>query len=104
MFLNNIGWGLLGLYLDQILGSQYGVSKPLCFCLQKSKKAIVNADENAYLQDDPNYVEDPNKFEPVSDALKQKEKDRELLIVKNLVKNFGPKCAVNDVNLKMYNG
>lgn len=47
--------------------------------------------------------ENPNQFEPVSDALKQQEKERDILLVKGLKKVFGTKAAVNGVNLKMYN-
>ena len=48
--------------------------------------------------------ENPNQFEPVSDALKKQEQERDILMVKGLKKVFGPKTAVDGVNLKMYNG
>lgn len=103
MAFNVLFWGLLGLYLDQVLGSQFGVAKPLCFCCQSKKKSKVPEEQQAFLQDEGE-AEDPNRFEPISDALKQQEKERDLLVVKNLYKKFGTKTAVNGVNLKMYNG
>lgn len=43
-------------------------------------------------------------FEAVPDVLKKQEKTGECLKVRGLVKKFGPKTAVNNTNLTMYNG
>ena len=32
MMFNVVFWALLGIYLDQVVPSQFGIAKPLCFC------------------------------------------------------------------------
>ena len=38
LFADVIFWGVLGLYLDQVVPSQFGVAKPWNFCCKRAKK------------------------------------------------------------------
>ena len=78
------------------------MAKPWNFCCISKKKVDPEALKAGLLDLEGEY-ENPNQFEPVSDALKQQEKERDILLVKGLKKVFGTKAAVNGVNLKMYN-
>jgi len=100
---NAVFYGLLGIYLDQIISSQYGVSKPWNF-LCKRKQVKVEGNDTQPLLSDEETNNDARNFETVSDALKKQEKNKECLQVRGLVKQFGPKKAVDGTNLTMYNG
>ena len=47
---------------------------------------------------------DPRNFESVAQSLKKQEKDNNCLKIRGLVKKFGDKTAVSNVNLTMYQG
>jgi ATP-binding cassette subfamily A (ABC1) protein 3 len=38
MLANVIFWGILGIYLDQVIPSQFGIAKPWNFCCKCNKK------------------------------------------------------------------
>jgi ABC-type glutathione transport system ATPase component len=97
---------LLGIYLDQVLPSDYGVPKPWNFCCKcKKAKTVVRDDMQPLNEDDEmSLVSNPRNFEPVADALKRQEGRGECLKVRGLVKQFGTKRAVNGTNLTMYKG
>mmetsp|Transcript_270 Transcript_270/g.475 ORF Transcript_270/g.475 Transcript_270/m.475 type:complete len:855 (-) Transcript_270:2340-4904(-) len=108
MILNVVLWTLLGIYMDQVIPSQFGVAKPWNFLCKRKKggeqrKTIAEEQRDALLADNENEASS-NNFEPVTDNLKQQEASKECLIVRNLVKQFGEKKAVNGTNLTMYNG
>ncbi len=71
MISNAIVWGLLGLYLDQILGSQYGVSKPWNFCCKCKKKAIRADGMSERFIDSEALNLDPRQFERVTDVMRK---------------------------------
>lgn len=56
------------------------------------------------IKDNEKHTEDIRNFEPVADSLKKQEPTGECLKVRGLVKQFGPKRAVDGTNLTMYNG
>lgn len=100
MIFDIIFWAAIGLYLDQVVPSQFGVAKPWYFCCSCKKNNSVrnkNSDQ-----------ENPDKkqlnFEAVSDALKRQEVNEQCLQMKGLVKTFGTKRAVDGTELKFYNG
>jgi len=71
----------------------------------KSKKKYVGGAEGSMpLLADEEINSDTRNFEAVTDALKKQEKNKECLLVRGLVKNFGPKRAVDGTNLTMYSG
>jgi len=63
---NVIGWTAVGLYLDQVVPSQYGVAKPLCFCCQRRRRRrndVGDEERAALLAKDDIADKDPNNFE-----------------------------------------
>jgi len=103
LLLDIVIYTILGLYLDQVVPSQFGVAKPWNFCCKKSVKRRV-ADEEVGLLGQVAKLNDPKNFEPVADSLKRQEQSKECLQVRGLVKKFGEKTAVNGTSLTMYNG
>ena len=100
-------WTLLGLYLDQVVPSQYGVAKPLCFCCQRRRRRANEVDDEqraALLAQDDIGDKDRRNFEPVDAHLRRQEETNECLKVRGLVKAFGEFHAVKGTNLTMYNG
>lgn len=73
MFINVVFWTMLGLYLDQIIPSQFGVAKPWNFLCKSAKKKILADDDEEKLIDNENHTQDIKNFEPVADALKKQE-------------------------------
>ena len=49
-------------------------------------------------------TKDLREFEPVSEVLKRQELSRECLKIRGLRKEFGPKVAVDNSQITMYNG
>lgn len=66
MFFDLVFWAVLGLYLDQVVPSQFGVAKPWNFCC-KSKKKVNPDDAKKRLIGN----QEGRNFEAVSDALKK---------------------------------
>jgi hypothetical protein len=113
---------LIGLWLDNILPSAYGLRKSFCFCCLPSfwcnagsrrkyretarKGSKIDAENGL---EDETYFEakymDRKNYEPVAKDLQRLEHDKKVLRVQDLRKTFenGFK-AVNGVNVKMYNG
>ena len=106
MLFNVVFWALLGIYLDQVVPSQFGIAKPLCFCFQRRRGGlrINEAERQRLLADDEIGSKDRRNFEMVSDSLKKQERENNCLKVRGLVKKFGNKTAVGGTNLTMYNG
>lgn len=107
LFLDTVGFGLLGLYLDQVIPTQFGVAKPWNFLCKCKKKAHIGVGEGyERLMDDDDVGPGKNRanFEPVGDTLKKQEKTNECLKVRGLVKRFGEKKAVNGTSMTMYKG
>ena len=107
MLADVIIFGLLGVYLDQVIPSKYGVAKPWNFCC-KCKKSRHNmfASSQQRLIDESEWGPDKKEdnFEAVPDSLKKQERDNQCLKVRGLVKKFGEKTAVNGTSLTMYSG
>ena len=40
MLFNVVFWALLGIYLDQVVPSQFGIAKPVCFCFQRRRGGV----------------------------------------------------------------
>jgi ATP-binding cassette subfamily A (ABC1) protein 3 len=106
MFFNVVFWGILGMWLDQVVPSQFGIAKPLCFCFMRRRRGgnINDADRQRLLDDDEIGGKDRRNFEMVSDSLKKQEKEGKCLKVRGLVKKFGNKTAVKGTSLTMYQG
>ena len=52
MMFDVVFWGLLGMYLDQVVPSDYGVAKPWNFCCKSKKKNIQIGDKEKLLKDE----------------------------------------------------
>ena len=94
---------ILGLYLDQVVPSQFGVAKPWNFCCKKKRDRVI-ADEERGLIDQSERDRDPRNFEAVPESLKKQERENDCLKVRNLFKKFGDKTAVNGTSMTMYQG
>ncbi len=112
----------LGIYLDNVLPSAYGLRKPWYFCFTASywfgadpdrRIRIHNRNSNASQSDiegrndydfETKFMKKEN-FEPPSNDLKSQEKDNKILKIQELKKTFDNGFqAVKGVNMKMYNG
>lgn len=71
MLFDVVLWTALGLYLDQVVPSDYGVAKPWNFCCKSSKRRIEAGDDRQRLIDDEANNEDKRNFEGVADGLKK---------------------------------
>lgn len=104
LIFDNFFWTFLGLYFDQVIPSQFGVAKPWNFLCKSKKKTIRISDDKQKLIDSESQNQNIRNFEQVSDALKKQEPTGECLKIRGLVKQFGPKRAVDGTNMTMYNG
>ena len=52
LVLDLVLWGLLGLYLDQVVPSQFGVAKPWNFLCKFKRNKMQTQDEQGLLEDD----------------------------------------------------
>lgn len=118
LLIDTIFFLFLGLYLDQVLQSQFGVAKKwyfLCtrkfWCGDKRKKRTSEDNAaNEYLLNSEVEVSDnldehnPHDFEAVPEQIKRQEQTKECLKIRGLRKEFGPKIAVQNSNVTMYNG
>ena len=101
MLFNVFFYALLGMYLDQVVPSQFGVAKPWNFCC-KSKEKKVDEDDGEEEEDLIKWNQ--HYFEEVDDKLKKQEKTGKCLSITGLRKEFGQKIAVHNTNMNMYNG
>ena len=62
-------WGLIGLYLDQVVPSDFGVAKPWNFLCKSKANKMQAHDEEGLLEDDEE--QGGENFEGVSDVLKR---------------------------------
>lgn len=63
---------LLGIYLDQVIPSQFGVAKPWNFCCKrKPKKENSNIFDSEIEQDEMFEKESEENFEVVTDSLRK---------------------------------
>ena len=99
MLFDLVFYALLGMYLDQVVPSQYGVAKPWNFCCLRNKKRVPQDDQEEDLIKHNEYY-----FEEVDDKLKRQEKTGKCLSITGLRKEFGKKIAVHNTNMNMYNG
>jgi ABC-type glutathione transport system ATPase component len=102
----------LGLYLDNVLPSTYGIRRPVCYCCIPSfwcrdrgrRRSQVDKSEKI-----DEYFEaqgmNPLNFEPVQKELLKQETDKKILKVTDLKKTFDNGFqAVKGINVKMYTG
>ena len=103
---NVIFWGILGVYLDQIVPSQFGIAKPWNFCCKSNRRrvAVDETERQALLDADDVGDKDQRNFEQVAESLKKQEQQNNCLKIRGLVKKFGDKVAVNGTSMTMYNG
>ena len=52
LVLDIVLWGLLGLYLDQVVPSQFGVAKPWNFLCKSKANKMQTQDEEGLLEED----------------------------------------------------
>ena len=69
---------ILGIYLDQIIPSQFGVAKPWNFCCKRKAKQVENLEESNIFdteieQDQLFERETEFNYEKVTDGLKKQE-------------------------------
>ena len=108
----------IGIWLDNVLPSAYGLRKGWCFCFSpqywcgRSRKGERKNSKNAVdaeSAEDELYFEakfmKKDNYEPVSRDLLKQEAEKKILKVTDLKKTFENGFqAVKGVNLKMYNG
>lgn len=109
----------LGLYLDKIIPSKYGSTKNPCFCFMPSTYACCRRDRRRRQVDDgdaegqllaaaDNDFEaatlGPNNYEAPPLLTKRLEAQGDYLKVQGLTKEFGNFIAVNNLNVKMFDG
>jgi hypothetical protein len=96
MLFNVVFWAVLGMYLDQVVPSDFGIAKHPCFCLKRRQNGVrINDNERQRLLDDDELgSKDRRNFEMVSDSLKKQEKEGNCLKIRGLVKKFGNKTVV----------
>ncbi|TNV87329.1 hypothetical protein FGO68_gene5519 [Halteria grandinella] len=106
----------LGLYLDQILQSQFGVPKKWYFictknfwCTPKPQRRNRKSTYEAQLindsEEDEEIVSSQNSnFESIPESLRKQEQTNECLQISGLRKEFGKKIAVSNSSITMYNG
>jgi ATP-binding cassette subfamily A (ABC1) protein 3 len=95
---------LLGMYLDQVLPSEYGVNKHPLFCLMRKKKEArdIAHDLEYNIQ---SHEKDPANFEDVDPNLTAQDQRNDSIQVKGLKKIYpNGKLAVDGVSYNMYQG
>ena len=105
-------YGIIGLYLDNVIPNQNGVSKPFYYFLTcdywrgKSKDKIHGTDNTDELlnknEDDILYPDE--HFEKVGEELKEQEVTNDCLKIRQLNKYMGQKHSVCDLSVNMYKG
>ncbi len=102
---------LLGLYLDAVIPSQYGVAKKWNFvckrnfwCKARRREEINQIAEVDKLLDGDFEAKNPNDFEAVAANIKKQEETNECLKIRGLRKIFGDKVAVDNTDITMYQG
>ncbi|CAB9505681.1 Retinal-specific ATP-binding cassette transporter [Seminavis robusta] len=105
LLLSSVVLGILTWYLNRVVPPAYGQALPPWFPFTMSYwwpgRSVPD--------DDGEFNEAKNEdsgipLEPVSDALKQQEREGQNIEIKNLRKDFGEKVAVDGLNLSIYNG
>eukprot|EP00550_Attheya_septentrionalis_P003060 CAMPEP_0198282180 /NCGR_PEP_ID=MMETSP1449-20131203/2021_1 /TAXON_ID=420275 /ORGANISM="Attheya septentrionalis, Strain CCMP2084" /LENGTH=1933 /DNA_ID=CAMNT_0043978311 /DNA_START=256 /DNA_END=6057 /DNA_ORIENTATION=+ len=95
-------YGVLTWYLNRVVPSDFGTPLPWYFPFQK---AYWCGGEASHAVEETAAVEnDLIPIEPVSDALKEQEKDGRCVQLRNLSRTFGTKTAVDGLSLSMYSG
>eukprot|EP00978_Attheya_sp_CCMP212_P013362 scaffold33622_cov51-Attheya_sp.AAC.3 len=95
-------YGVLTWYLNRVVPSDFGTPLPWYFPFQK---AYWCGGESSDAVEEAAAVEnDLIPIEPVSDALKEQEKDGRCVQLRNLSRTFGTKTAVDGLSLSMYSG
>ena len=97
-------FSMLGFYLDQVVPSPYGVAKPWNFLCKRQAKENQTSSEEAQALLQGNSERDARNFEAVPEVLRRQEANTECIRVRGLKKNFGPKKAVQGVDLDIYKG
>jgi len=101
-------YGILGLYLDNVIPNANGVSKPLYFFLTKQfwtgnyEGKVGSSDKENDSEEKVLYPN--NKFQVVGEELKAQEERSECLSIRHLNKYFGHKHAVVDFSVNMHRG
>ena len=104
---NAIFWGLLSIYLDQVVPNEWGAKKHPCFCCVGNKNEQNAVDDNEEPHGNSSSKVYPSKgkisdVESVDGIYKEMEKTNETVKIRNLVKNFDEVQAVKDLDLTMY--
>eukprot|EP00826_Nyctotherus_ovalis_P029004 TRINITY_DN2286_c0_g1_i4.p1 TRINITY_DN2286_c0_g1~~TRINITY_DN2286_c0_g1_i4.p1 ORF type:complete len:1634 (-),score=496.68 TRINITY_DN2286_c0_g1_i4:185-5086(-) len=99
-------YGIIGLYLDNVLPNANGVRKPIYFFLTKEfwtgsygEKVEPGAGEE---ESEENVLYPDDHFERVGEDLKAQEASNECLSIRHLNKYFGEKTAVSNFSVNMY--
>ena len=97
-------WGILSWYLNRVIRPDYGQAQPFYFPFTKNYwcPGRVTSHENEELEGGE--VNEQVPIEPVGDALKRQSAEGQSIEIKNLVKKFDDKVAVDGLNLTMYSG
>lgn len=104
LFADIIIWGILSWYLNRVIRPDYGQAQPLYFPFTASYwcPGRVSSPENDEL--DGNEADEQVPIEPVGEAFKRQSAEGQSIEIKNLVKKFGDKVAVDGLNMTMYSG
>lgn len=116
MTVSFFSFSIIGLYLENVLPSTYGLRKPFYFFLTKSywfgerKNKPVKLDHSSSNDNERReFIEEkyikPENFEPPSQDLRKQEGDRHILKIQDLKKTYSNGFqAVKGVSATMYNG
>eukprot|EP01022_Parablepharisma_sp_SALTPOND_P033217 TRINITY_DN88309_c0_g1_i1.p1 TRINITY_DN88309_c0_g1~~TRINITY_DN88309_c0_g1_i1.p1 ORF type:complete len:1355 (+),score=109.74 TRINITY_DN88309_c0_g1_i1:227-4291(+) len=105
---SSVVYGLLGLYLDNVIPSPTGARKPLLFFLNKEfwseEQGITNSRQMESEKADDEKLYPNDHFAKVTEELKAQERNNECLKIRHLHKAFGLKQVVTDLSVNMYKG
>jgi len=115
LVIDTVLYGLLALYFDKVIPSEFGSSLPWYFPLSPSYwKGLGKTDNSldtdtmrvleAEYQSNLTALQRTRRIEPVDASLLHQQETGQAMLVRGLRKQFGSKVAVDGVDLDMYEG
>ena len=115
--LSAVVFTLLGLYLDRTMPSKFGKRRGVCFCVSSSfwgcnrrerTRQVSQGEAEKLLNDEFETFESrsiqSNNYEAPPTVCKRLEANGDFLKIEGLTKEFGDFKAVDQLNVKMYDG
>lgn len=104
LFADAILWGILSWYLNRVVRPDYGQALPMYFPFTVAYWCPGRASSHEHEHLDGTEAVEHVPLEPVGDALKRQSAEGQNIEIRNLVKKFDDKIAVDNLNLTMYSG